>query len=269
MMFLYCVIVYICIHVLRTLFSSFHYVLHMQETLQSFLDAIESLIALRVSTQCTAPCSYSQQDVEIDSSWPQAGQPGTNCIASNATIGFRVTCSYRPRLNQTVHSVVQSVLTGLGNLMTCDNYRGSAIVGSVPIVQCTVPETTSVPLKTPVVTSSEKETVILTSPGSFSSTSNAVRFAINSTSVDIKTTSTLVAVLSSQQNPQASYSIGITNDNKSNSGAMNVMTILVMVFVAVILLLILLLIILASALLVVRKRAKRRKSMTNGNTKNR
>lgn len=226
------------------------------------------MIAFRVSRQCTTPCSYSEQDIEIDSSWPQVGQSGASCIASNATIGFRVTCSYRPRLNQTVHLVLRSVLGGLGTLMTCDNYRGSVIEEHVPIVQCAVPETTSVLSETPIVTSSEKETMTLTSLQSSSGTSDAVTFATNNTTGGIRTTSTLPVVSSSQWNPQASYSIGITNDNKGNGSAMSIMTVLVMVFIAIIFLLILLLIILASALLVVRKRTRKRKSVARANTKN-
>ena len=112
---------------------------HIQGTLYSFYNTVASRIVGQVLGSCSQPCSYSRQNLFFDSSQPSPFHPTTRCIASNKTIGFRLTSWYRPRLNDNgrVQLAVFEVFGNLGNIISCANYMGYIVPKDFPITECT------------------------------------------------------------------------------------------------------------------------------------
>ena len=178
---------------------------HIQETLYSFYNTVASRIVGQVLGSCSQPCSYSRQNLFFDSSQPSPFHPTTRCIASNKTIGFRLTSWYRPRLNDNgrVQLAVFEVLGNLGNIISCANYMGYVVPKDFPITECTPPLPTPVDgsksvrysvTREPPTAPSKVETLTVHSSAAATFTPSSLQDAVESTLSGATLTSSLPTI---------------------------------------------------------------------------
>ena len=91
-----------------------------------------------VLASCSQPCSYTTRDFTFDSSIPSPIQPTTMCMPRNATLGVRLTCRYRPYLNENgrVQLVTYRTLGAIGVTMNCADYRGFVSTKDIILEDC-------------------------------------------------------------------------------------------------------------------------------------
>ena len=178
---------------------------HIQGTLYSFYNTVASRIVGQVLGSCSQPCSYSRQNLFFDSSQPSPFHPTTRCIASNKTIGFRLTSWYRPRLNDNgrVQLAVFEVLGNLGNIISCANYMGYVVPKDFPITECTPPLPTPVDgsksvrysvTREPPTAPSKVETLTVHSSAAATFTPSSLQDAVESTLSGATLTSSLPTI---------------------------------------------------------------------------
>ena len=100
-----------------------------------------------VEDGCSRPCSYSTRDISFETSWPSPIHPTTMCMPRDSILGVRLTCRYRPHLNENgrVQFIAHSVLTSLGALIACTSYSRYVITKDFILEDCTSRSRTEIP----------------------------------------------------------------------------------------------------------------------------
>lgn len=100
-----------------------------------------------VEDGCSRPCSYSTRDISFETSWPSPIHPTTMCMPRDSILGVRLTCRYRPHLNENgrVQFIAHSVLTSLGALIACTSYSRYVITKDFILEDCASRSRTEVP----------------------------------------------------------------------------------------------------------------------------
>ena len=103
------------------------------------------MIVGQVLAGCSQPCSYTVRDFTFDSSVPSPIHPTTMCLPRNATLSVRLTCRYRPYLNENgrVQLATYRTLGDVGIVTNCAGYRGFVNTKDIDFEECNLSKPTT------------------------------------------------------------------------------------------------------------------------------
>ena len=138
--------------------------LDTQNTLYDFYASIASRVVDAVLQSCNQPCSYTTRDISFESSWPSPIHPTTMCMPRDSILGVRMTCRYRPRLNDNglVHFAADTILGSVGTRILCPSYSQYVITKDINLGGCnTTHSQVRMPLRTTSGVEKSREDSIL------------------------------------------------------------------------------------------------------------